>query len=118
MALRLLCILHLSLGVGIGIVPHSSTLEAGVARGCRVSNASSLSIVGSRLMGHLVDRMLHLVVVVVVVLILLLSLVTSLISKARLGTLLIVVAGVTVASLLLREIRLPLLLLHLTALAL
>jgi hypothetical protein len=113
----MLHILHLSLGASIGIMSHYSILEVGIARRCRVSIASPLSIVGSRLMGHLVGRMLHLVVVIVA-LILLLSLFTNLISRVGLGTLLVVVAGATATSLLLRRAEFPLLILHLTALAL
>ena len=105
----------LSLGASVGIMSHCSTLEAGIAKKCRVSIASPLCIVGSRLTRHLVGRALHLVGVVGLTL--LLSLVTSSISIVVLGTLLVVVAGVAATSLLLRRAEFPLLL-HLTALAL
>ena len=114
---------------------HCSTLEIGIARRWRVSIDLSLSIVGSRLTGHLVGRVwcligraLHLVVVEVLIqllsliaivsLSLLLPLVTCLKGKASLGTLLVVVARMAATSLLLRRAEFPLVLLHLKALAL
>ena len=53
----------MSLGASIGIMSHCSTLEAGIARRWRVSIDLPMSIIGSGLMGHLVGRVLHLVVV-------------------------------------------------------
>jgi len=108
-------ILHLLLGAGVGIVPKRTTLEASDTNRSVVDIASHMGIVGCRPMRCLVVGTLHLIVVT---LILTLSLITSLISRAGLTTLLrVVVAGAIAAGLLLRKVAFPLLLLHPAALA-
>lgn len=119
----------LFLRASIGIVSHCSTLVTSIVGGV-VGIRLHLGIVGNILTRHLiararclVDRTLHLVaralhLIVAIALVHLLTLVSRLISRTLLIVLLIVAARTEVASVLLRETILPLLVFHLLALAL